>query len=128
MSTLPLQHQEIAELSKLLCLVEALLSSEREANSRKTLRSEQEAREQEEKSQALAEQLSLLQQELDNSQRAKADLEEQMKVCKEETQRVAPYIFNLKSKVFPSNLLSYIHTYITCQRSLFLTSEILQLR
>lgn len=87
----PLQHQEIGELSKLLCLVEALLSSEREANSRKTLRSEQEAREQEEKSQALSEQLSLLQQELDNSQRDKADLAEQMKVYKEETQQVDPF-------------------------------------
>lgn len=90
-STLPLQHQEIGELSKLLCLVEALLSSEREANSRKTLRSEQEAREQEEKIQVLSEQLSLLQQELDNSQRDKAGLAEQMKVYKEETQQVDPF-------------------------------------
>lgn len=86
-----LQHQEIGELSKLRCLVEALLSSERDANSRKTLQSEQEAREKEEKIRSLSEQLSLLQQELDGSQRDKADLEEQMKVYQEETQQVDPF-------------------------------------
>lgn len=88
---LPLQHQEIGELSKLLCLREALLSSERDANTRKTLESEQEAREKEEKIGSLSEQLSLLQQQLDGSQRDKADLEEQMKVYKEETQQVDPF-------------------------------------
>lgn len=84
----PLQHQEIGELTKLLGSVEALRTSEREANDRKTLRSEQEARGQEEEIGSLRERLSLLQQELDSSQRAKAHLEEQMKVCKEETQQV----------------------------------------
>lgn len=91
MSTLPPQHQEIRELSRLLCSVEALLASEREANSRKTLESEQEAREQEEKIHCLLEQLCLLQQELDNSRRDKTDLEEQMKVYEEETQQVGPF-------------------------------------
>lgn len=90
-STLPLQHEEIGELSKQLCLAEALLSSEREANNRKTLRCEQEAREQEEQIGSLAEQLSLLQQELDHSQRDKVDLQQQMKRYKEETQQVDPF-------------------------------------
>lgn len=90
----PLQHQEIGELSKLRCLVEALQSSERDANNRKTLHSEREAREKEEKIRSLSEQLSLLQQELDGSQRDKADLEEQMKVYQEETQQVdSPFKF-----------------------------------
>lgn len=90
MSTLPLQHQEIRELSKLLCSGEALLASEREASGRKTLESEREAREQEEKSRCLLEQLCLLQQELDNGRRDRTDLEEQMKVYAEESQQVGP--------------------------------------
>lgn len=91
----PLQHQEIGELSKLLCLVKALLSSERDANNRKTLQSEQEAREKEDKIWSLSEQLSLLQQELDGSQRDKTDLEEQMKVYQEETQQVDPFFLTV---------------------------------
>uniref|UniRef100_H3D867 Myosin VAb n=1 Tax=Tetraodon nigroviridis TaxID=99883 RepID=H3D867_TETNG len=82
------QHQEMRELRKLLCLAEALLSSEREAHHRTTLGFQQEARDQDQKIGSLSEQLLLLQQELDRSLRDKADLEEQMKVYKEETQLV----------------------------------------
>lgn len=104
-STLPLQHEELGELSELLCSVEALLSSEREASERR-------AREEEEK---VTEQLSLLQQELDHSRREQVDLEEQMRLYKEQTQQVEPrfplshdQLFNRKSEVFPSNLFSHV--------------------
>lgn len=91
MSTLPPQHQEIRELSKPLCSVEALLASEREAGGRTRLEWEREAREQEGKSHCLLEQLCLLQRELDNSRRDRTDLEEQMKVYEEEPQQVGPF-------------------------------------
>lgn len=84
MSTLPLQHQEIGELSKLLRLVETFLTSEREASRRKMLDLEQEARGHEEKIHSLLEQLCLLEQ------RDEAHLEGQMKVNEEETQQVGP--------------------------------------
>lgn len=88
MSTLPLQHQEIGELSKLLRLVETFLSSEREASRRKMLDLEQEARGHEEKIHSLLDQLCLLEQ--DSSQGGETHLEGQEKVNKEETQQVDP--------------------------------------
>lgn len=118
--TLPLQHREMAELSQLLCSAEALLASEREANGRRRLRSEQEAREQEEKIGAVWEELSLLQQELDDSRRDKAELEEQMKVDKEETQQVRPGIdlSTGNEKVFPQTC--FPTELRTSQQALFL--------
>lgn len=91
MSAFPLQHQEMRELRKLLCLAEALLSSEREAHHITALGFQQEARDQDQKIGSLSEQLLLLQQELDRSLRDKADLEEQMKVYKEDTQLVGSF-------------------------------------
>lgn len=88
MSTLPLQQQEIGELSRLLRLVETFLTSEREASRRKMLDLEQEARGHEEKIHSLLEQLCLL--VLDKSQREETDLQGQEKVNQEETQQVDP--------------------------------------
>lgn len=100
----------MGELRKPLCLVETFLTSEREAEGRKTLDLEQEARGGEEKIHSLLEQLGLLQQELDKSQRDQSDLGGQMKVYKEETQQVDRFVsprlqHYLASKAFPSNPL-----------------------
>lgn len=86
----PPQHQEIGELRKLLRSAEALLSSEREANGRKALQSALEAGEQEERARRLLEQLRLLRQELERSQRDRTRLEEEAKACREEIRQVRP--------------------------------------
>lgn len=85
MSTLPLQHEKNRELSERLLVVEKTLSMDKEKYN-SVIRSEQEA--EAEEPPFLQKQLSLLWCELENSQREKNDLEQQMKIYKEETQQV----------------------------------------
>ncbi|XP_070827541.1 unconventional myosin-Va-like [Chaetodon trifascialis] len=95
------QHKDNRELSERLNAVEKTHSVEREKQSREIknlLRAEQEARAKAETLPSLLEQLSFLQHELESTRREKEDLEEHVKVYKEQTQQVVEEL-NMKNSL-----------------------------
>nr|XP_033490156.1 unconventional myosin-Va-like [Epinephelus lanceolatus] len=98
------QHKENRELSERLNLVEKTQTTEREKQNREIenlRKSEQETRAKAATLPSLLEQLSFLQQELDNTRREKEDLEEQTRVYKEQTKQVVEEL-NMKNSLLNS--------------------------
>ncbi|XP_059191522.1 unconventional myosin-Va-like [Centropristis striata] len=98
------QHKENRVLSEKLNTVEKAQTAERDKQNREIenlRRSEQEARAKTVKLPSLLEQLSFLQQELENTRREKEDLEEQKKVYMAETQQVVEDL-NMKNSLLSS--------------------------
>ncbi|XP_027900326.1 unconventional myosin-Va-like isoform X1 [Xiphophorus couchianus] len=100
------QHKENRELTERLSVLEKTHTTEREKQCREieNLRSsEQEARAKAETVPSLLEQLSFLQEELENTRREKEHQEEQTKIYKEQTQQII-HELNMKNSLLNSNL------------------------
>ncbi|MED6279635.1 Unconventional myosin-Va [Characodon lateralis] len=100
------QHKEHGELTERLSVLEKTHTTEREKQCRdieNLRRSEQEARAKAETVPSLLEQLSFLQEELENTRREKEDLEVQTKTFKERTQETI-HELNMKNSLLNSNI------------------------
>uniref|UniRef100_A0A3B3DML6 Myosin VAb n=2 Tax=Oryzias melastigma TaxID=30732 RepID=A0A3B3DML6_ORYME len=100
------QQKENKEFSERLSVLEKTNTLERERQSREIeglRRSEEEARAKAETVPSLLEQLSVLQQKLENTSREKDELEEQTKIYKEQTQQVVDDL-NMKNTLLQSNI------------------------
>ncbi|XP_038155169.1 unconventional myosin-Va-like isoform X2 [Cyprinodon tularosa] len=100
------QHKENRELTEKLSVLEKTNSTEREKQSREIenlRKSEQEARGKAETVPSLLEQLSFLQEELENTRREKEELEVHTKTFKEETRQTI-HELNMKNSLLNSNI------------------------
>ncbi|KAM9753748.1 LOW QUALITY PROTEIN: unconventional myosin-Va-like [Menidia menidia] len=100
------QHKENRELTESLSVLERSHTAERDKQSREIenlRKSEQEAKVRAEKVPSLLEQLSILKHELENSRRDKEELDEQIKIYKEQTQQTLEEL-NMKNKLLMSNI------------------------
>ncbi|XP_015256012.1 PREDICTED: unconventional myosin-Va [Cyprinodon variegatus] len=100
------QHKENRELTEKLSVLEKTNSTEREKQSREIenlRKSEQEARGKAETVPSLLEQLSFLQEELENTRREKEELEVHTKTLKEQTRQTI-HELNMKNSLLKSNI------------------------